>query len=125
MRHQSSQKAFAQILTSGGLKFLGSKGLESIHTVELLMLGQCTSFSQHMNNNFTYTAPDGTTITNTCENELGSLANEWNPNGILSGESECTDPRLLDFKTTYYDSSKYYNPIPTIIKSKRRNPVQA
>jgi hypothetical protein len=118
MRHQSSQKAFAQILTSGGLKFLGSKGLESIHTVELLMLAQCTSFSQH-------TAPDGTTITNTYENELGSLANECGPNGILSGESECSDPRLLDFKTTYYDSSKYYNPIPTIIKSKRRNPVQA
>jgi hypothetical protein len=71
-----------------------------------------------MNNNFTHTAPDGTTITNTCENELGSLANEWNPNGILNGESECSDPRLLDFKTTYYDSSKYYNHItPKLMKT--------
>jgi hypothetical protein len=109
------QKAFAQVNFK---KLEGPKGLQLITVVNELALKQCTPFSQHMNDNFTHIATDGTTITNTCENELGSLANECDPNGILSGESECSDPRLLDFKTTYYDSSKYYNPIPTIIKSK-------
>jgi hypothetical protein len=114
-----------QVATAQRL-FIPPNTLSVINKTSKQQLDLCMPYSQHINDNATIPSHiPGQFLTESCHGVLAALTNECSPDrqGIMVGQSICSDPNLIDWEQRYYNPStdQFMVSFPSVINKNATN----